>query len=252
MAARPPSHASTTRPIDAVVFDAYGTLFDVHSVATLAEQLFPGKGEALSLLWRQKQLEYSWLRAMSGRYKPFWDITRDALRFSLARLRLGLADGGAPDAAIEARLLNAYASLSAFPENLDVLRALKADGLPLGILTNGNREMIEVSVRSAGMTGLFDHILSSDRVQTYKTMDTMYAQGPAAFGCPARRILFVSSNGWDAAGARWYGYTSYWVNRAGAPTEQLDVEPDFTGHDLTGVLATVRATHDGAPATRAR
>lgn len=239
MAAKPPANASAARPIDAVVFDAYGTLFDVHSVATLAEQLFPGKGEALSLLWRQKQLEYSWLRAMSGRYKPFWDITRDALRFALARL--GLTAGTEPDAALEARLMNQYASLSAFPENLEVLRALKAAGLPLGILSNGNREMLEVSVRSAGMAGLFDHLLSSDQVQTFKTMDALYALGPAAFGCSARRILFVSSNGWDAAGARWFGYTSYWVNRAGAPLEQLDVEPDFTGHDLTGVLAMVRA-----------
>ena len=249
MVARPPVPTSSPLPIDAVVFDAYGTLFDVHSVATLAEQIFPTRGEALSQLWRQKQLEYSWLRAMSGRYKPFWDITRDALRFALARLGLAGADGApdaAPDAALESRLMNAYASLSAFPENLPVLRALKAQGLPLGILTNGNREMIDVSVRSAGMTGLFDHVLSSDQVRTYKTMDALYALGPAAFGCAARRILFVSSNGWDAAGSRWFGYTSYWVNRTGAPMERLDVEPDFTGPDLTGVLARVRATQVGA------
>src|SRR5690606_6736310 len=146
--------ASSASPVRAVVFDAYGTLFDVHSVASLAEQLFPGRGEALSQVWRQKQLEYSWLRAMSHRYKPFWDITRDALRFAAARLGLPLAPG------LEVRLMNQYASLSAFPENLAALRGLRAAGLPLGILSNGNREMIEVSVRSAGMTGLFDHLLS--------------------------------------------------------------------------------------------
>src|SRR5690606_29575581 len=111
---------SSATPIRAVVFDAYGTLFDVHSVASLAEQLFPGKGDALSQLWRQKQLEYSWLRAMSARYKPFWEITRDALRFAAARLSLPLA------AEAEARLMNQYASLSAFPENLAALRGLKA------------------------------------------------------------------------------------------------------------------------------
>ena len=226
--------ANSPAPIRAVVFDAYGTLFDVHSVASLAEQLFPGKGDALSQLWRQKQLEYSWLRTMSGRYKPFWDITRDALRFAAARLALR------PAPEIEVRLMNQYASLSAFPENLEALRALKSAGLPLGILSNGNREMIEVSVRSAGMSGLFDHLLSSQDVETFKTSTPIYALAPPAFGCRAREILFVSSNCWDAIGARWHGYTSFWVNRAGAPLEQLDTEPDHTGSLLTDVLAVAR------------
>ena len=226
--------ASSASPLRGVVFDAYGTLFDVHSVASLAEQLFPGRGDALSQLWRQKQLEYSWLRSLSGRYKPFWDITRDALRFAAARLALPLAPG------LEVRLMNQYASLSAFPENLPALRELKAAGLPLGILSNGNREMIEVSVRSAGMSGLFEHLLSSQSVETFKTADDLYALAPAAFGCRAREILFVSSNCWDAIGARWYGYTSFWINRAGAPLEQLDTEPDYTGNLLTDVVAVAR------------
>jgi 2-haloacid dehalogenase len=225
-----PSPSPSARAIKAVVFDAYGTLFDVHSVACLAEQLFPGRGEALSLLWRQKQLEYSWLRTMSGRYKPFWDITRDALRHACARLSLPLETG------TETRLMNQYASLSAFPENLDALRALKAAGLPLGILTNGNRGMIDVALRSAGMTGLFEHVLSSEQVGTFKTDDAMYALAPAAFGCRPNQILFVSSNCWDAIGARWYGFTSFWINRTGAPLEQLDTEPDHTGRLLGDVL----------------
>jgi 2-haloacid dehalogenase len=220
--------------IRAVVFDAYGTLFDVHSVLSLAEQMYPGQGEALSQSWRQKQLEYSWLRTMSRRYKPFWEITRDALGHAAARLGLTM------DAAAETRLMNQYASLSAFPENLDALRALKAAGLPLGILTNGNRDMIDVSIRSAGMSGLFDHVLSSQQVEAFKTADTLYALGPAAFGCRARQILFVSSNCWDAIGARWYGYTSFWINRAGAPIDRLDTEPDHTGRLLTDVVAAVR------------
>jgi len=215
----------------AVVFDAYGTLFDVHSVASLAEQLFPGRGDALSQLWRQKQLEYSWLRAMSRRYKPFWEITRDGLRFAAQRLGLALT----PE--FEARLMNQYSSLSAFPENLQALRDMKAAGLRLAILTNGNREMIEVSVRSAGMSGLFEHLLSSQAVETFKTMEAIYALAPEAFACRAREILFVSSNCWDAIGARWYGYTSFWINRAGMPMEQLDTEPDHTGRLLTEVLA---------------
>jgi 2-haloacid dehalogenase len=222
-------------PFKAVVFDAYGTLFDVHSVASLAEQLWPGRGEALSQAWRAKQLEYSWLRAMSGRYKPFWDITRDALRHAAARLGLAL------EPALEARLMNQYSSLSAFPENLEALRALKAAGLPLGILTNGNRAMIDVSIRSAGMDGLFGQVLSSQDVETFKTVDRIYALGPAAFGCRARQILFVSSNGWDAVAARWYGYTSFWINRGGLPPEHLDTEPDHTGRLLTDVVAVATA-----------
>jgi 2-haloacid dehalogenase len=222
-------------PFKAVVFDAYGTLFDVHSVASLAEQLWPGRGDALSQAWRAKQLEYSWLRAMSGRYKPFWDITRDALRHAAARLGLAL------EPALEARLMNQYSSLSAFPENLEALRALRAAGLPLGILTNGNRAMIDVSIRSAGMDGLFDHVLSSEQVESFKTGDRIYALGPAAFGCPARRILFVSSNGWDAIASRWYGYTSFWINRGGLPPEHLDTEPDHTGRLLTDVVAVATA-----------
>jgi len=217
----PPTPPASSGPLKAVVFDAYGTLFDVHSVASLAEQLWPGRGDALSQAWRSKQLEYSWLRAMSGRYKPFWDITRDALRHSTAR----------------PRLMNQYSSLSAFPENLAALRALKAAGLPLAILTNGNRDMIDVSIRSAGMEGLFDHVLSSQQVETFKTLPAIYELAPAAFGCRARQILFVSSNAWDAIAARWFGYTSFWINRAGAPPEQLDTEPDHTGALLTDVVA---------------
>src|SRR5690606_25952426 len=171
------------------------------------------------------------LRAMSGRYKPFWDVTRDALRFAAARLALRLA----PE--LEVRLMNQYASLSAFPENLSALRALKAAGLPLAILSNGNREMIEVSVRSAGMTGLFDHLLSSQEVKTFKTVDRLYALAPEAFGCRPREILFVSSNCWDAVGARWYGYTSFWINRTGAPLDRLDTAPDHIGSLLGDVLA---------------
>ncbi len=221
-------------PIRAVAFDAYGTLFDVHSVISLAEQLCPGRGEALSMLWRQKQLEYSWLRAMSGRYKQFWEITRDALRFSVARLAPELS------AADESRLMNQYASLSAFPENIAALRELRALGLPLAILTNGNRAMIEVSVRSSGMDGMFEHLLSSESVQTFKTRSAIYDLGPQALGVSAAEILFVSSNCWDAIAATWHGYRSFWINRSGAPLEVLDTTPHATGSLLTEVVEYAR------------
>ncbi len=220
-------------PLKAVIFDAYGTLFDVHSVASLAEQQFPGKGEAISLLWRQKQLEYSWLRALSGQYKPFWEITRDALRFAALRLTLPLTNE------LETRLMDQYSNLSPFPENLGALRTLKAAGLALGILTNGNRDMIDASLRSAGMNGIFDHVLSSESVSTFKTSAAIYELGPTAFGCKVSEILFVSSNCWDAIAAHWFGYPSFWINRTGAPLEQLDTEPDYTGSLLTEVPAII-------------
>ena len=235
----PPSSVPASA-FDAVVFDAYGTLFDVHSVTSLAEQLRPGMGSALSALWRQKQLEYSWLRAMSGRYKPFWDITQDALDYCNQQLGLNLAP------AEVMRLLNQYSCLSAFPENLDALRALRNLGIRLGILSNGNREMLEVSIRSAGMGGLFEHVLSAETVRSFKTTDAVYALAPNAFGCDARRILFVSSNGWDAAGAHWWGFTTCWINRGGNATERLDVVPHHIVSRLDEIVPLAAGARSGA------
>ncbi|WP_454731704.1 MULTISPECIES: haloacid dehalogenase type II [Cupriavidus] len=224
--------------IRAVVFDAYGTLFDVYSVTARAEQLFPGKGEALALLWRERQIDYTRIRSLAGpdgaHYKPFWPITVDALRYAAERLQLDLGP------AAEAQLLKEYACLSAFPENLGALKRLRAAGLPLGILSNGNPEMLDISVKSAGMHGLFDHVLSVDAVRLYKTAPAAYALAPAAFGVAPAEILFVSSNGWDACGGAWYGFTAFWINRAGHPAERLDVSPAGTGHDMNDLLQFAR------------
>ena len=217
-------------PVQAVLFDAYGTLFDVYSVGALAEQLFPGKGEALALLWRDKQIDYTRLTSMSQRYRPFWELTRAGLRFAAASLGLALS------AEHETQLLNQYRHLSAFPENKPVLQALKARGIETGILSNGDPEMLDIAVRSAGFEGLFDHVISADAVQRYKTDPATYALGTQALGKPARQILFVSSNGWDAIGATWFGYTTLWVNRAKLPLEALDTEPTQTGSSLRDVL----------------
>ena len=216
--------------VQAVLFDAYGTLFDVYSVGLLAEQLFPGCGEALSLLWRDKQIEYTRLTSMSGRYQPFWELTRAGLRHAAARLKLDLT----PER--ETQLMNQYRHLSAFPENKPVLQALKARGVTTGILSNGDPAMLGIAVRSAGLEGLVDHLLSVDAVKRYKTDPAAYALGPQALGLPARQILFVSSNGWDALGATWYGYTTLWVNRQGAPAEALEPAPTRTGSSLREVL----------------
>ena len=215
----------------AVLFDAYGTLFDVYSVGLLAEQLYPGQGGALALLWRDKQIEYTRLASMSGQYRPFWDLTRAGLRFAV--LRLGLA----PDAVSEDRLMNQYRHLSAFPENREVLEGLRARGLRAGILSNGDPEMLAVAIRSAGLSDLIDPVLSADAVRRFKTDPAVYQLGPDALGLPARKILFVSSNCWDAIGATWFGFTTLWVNRAGLPLEQLDTAPTRTGSSLRDVLS---------------
>ena len=214
----------------AVLFDAYGTLFDVYSVALLAEQLFPGYGERLSVLWRDKQIDYTRITSMSERYRPFWEITRAGLRFSAARLGLELTG------AAEERLMNQYRHLSAFPENHEVLSELKRRGVPTGILSNGDPEMLAVAVKSAGLAPLLTHVLSVHEVRRFKTDPAAYALGTQALGLAAKDILFVSSNGWDAIGATWFGYTTLWVNRTGAPLEQLDTAPTSTGASLRDVL----------------
>jgi 2-haloacid dehalogenase len=228
-------------PIQAIAFDAYGTLFDVYSIRALAEKLFPGHGAALAELWRNKQIEYSLLRTLSSMYKPFWELTQDALVFSCNKLELQLT----LDA--QNKLMGQYAKLQPFPENLDVLQQLRAMGLKLAILSNGNTQMLDAVVQAAGMQGLFNHILSVDAVGKFKTAPEAYQLAPDVFGLSAKNILFVSSNCWDACGAHWFGYTTFWVNRADAPLEELGVKPDGTGTDMTTLLQFVRGNVQAAP-----
>ena len=230
-----PSAASSTtalRPAQpkAVLFDVYGTLLDVYSVGLRAEQMFPGAGERLARAWRDKQIEYSRLVSMSGRYRPFWQLTRDALQVTAAALGLPLDDAGTDS------LMNEYRHLSAFPENRAVLQSLADRGVRAGVLSNGDPDMLDVTLRSAGLTELISPILSVHETRRYKTDPAAYALGPAALGLAASEILFVSSNCWDAIGATWHGYTTLWVNRAGAPMERLGTEPTRVGSSLRDVL----------------
>ena len=224
----------------AVLFDAYGTLFDVYSVALLAEQLFPGQGQALSVLWRDKQIEYTRLVTTSNHgahYRPFWELTRAALVFAVKRL-VGPGPPGATapfDTLIE-RLMNQYRSLSAFPENHAVLRELKRRGIPTGVLSNGDPAMLHLAIKSAGLDGLLDHVLSVDTIRKYKTAPEAYALGEQATGLAARQIAFVSCNAWDALAATWYGYQTLWVNRYQLPFEELGTTPTRTGDNLGDVL----------------
>lgn len=215
----------------AVLFDAYGTLFDVYGIAQAAESMFPGRGEKLALLWRDKQIEYTRLLTMSGRYQPFWDITCAALRYAVQRFELPL------DSAGEAHLLAQYRQLPAFPECRPVLQALKRRGIRAGILSNGDPAMLALAVQAARLESLLSPLLSVDAVKRFKTDPAAYALGPQALGLPARDILFVSSNCWDAIGATWFGYTTLWVNRQGAPLDQLDTVPTRSAATLREVLA---------------
>jgi 2-haloacid dehalogenase len=218
----------------AVLFDAYGTLFDVYSVGLLAEQLFPGQGQPLAVLWRDKQIEYTRLVTTSNdgaHYQPFWDLTRAGLRYACARFALDLT----PER--EEQLMNQYRHLSAFPENREVLQALKDKRVVTGILSNGDPEMLGVAVRSAGLEELLDHVLSVDGVRKYKTHPDAYALGPAATGFTPAQTLFVSCNAWDALAATWFGYRTLWVNRYQLPFEELGTQPTRTGSTLRDVLS---------------
>ncbi|GAB3537894.1 haloacid dehalogenase type II [Noviherbaspirillum agri] len=226
--------------VQAIVFDAYGTLFDVYSIARLAEKLFPGKGEALAALWRDKQIEYTHLRTLCSMYKPFWEVTQDALVFSCRKLGLDL------DLDAQQALMSQYAKLQPFPESLEVLQQLQEKGFRLALLSNGNPQMLEAVVKAAGMQPLLSHLLSVDSVKKFKTAPEAYQMATDLFGVAAKNILFVSSNCWDVCGASWFGYRTFWVNRNDAPLEELGVTPNGQGSSLADLLAFAEKERDAA------
>ena len=217
----------------ALVFDAYGTLFDVHSVAQRCESLWPGQGDALSRLWRAKQLEYSWQRSLMQRYAPFSQVTREALAYACEALRLPL------DEARVTALMDEYLELAPYPDVLDALAALREDVPKLAILTNGSPEMIEPLVARRGMGRLFDAVLSVDELKVFKPDPQVYALATRKLATLPGGVAFVSSNCWDACGAKSFGFRTYWINRAGAPLDALDVAPDHTIARLTDLSALV-------------
>lgn len=205
--------------IRAIVFDLYGTLFDVHTVAEACERHYPQRGLELSLAWRQKQLEYTWLRSLMAQYADFEQVTEDALVHCCRRLGLPL------DHDARAALREAYLRLDPFPEVPPALQALRGRGLPLAILSNGTARSIAAVVRHARLEADFDHLLSVDAAGIYKPDARTYALAEQALGLPRSQILFVSSNGWDASGAASYGFPVCWVNRSGTAFEELGRHP---------------------------
>ncbi|WP_321449561.1 haloacid dehalogenase type II [uncultured Cohaesibacter sp.] len=211
------------------VFDAYGTLFDVHAaVRRYSDQLGPNAAH-LSEIWRSKQLEYSWVRALTGRYVDFWTLTERALDFAYERI---------PDAdqSMRQALLDTYHEADAFEDVRPVLEELKARDAQLAILSNGTHKMLEAAVAKNGLGDLFDHILSADDVKTYKTQSSVYDLAMTAFRCFPEAISFQSSNRWDVAGATAYGFRTVWINRTSDLDEYRDLSPVAQFKDLKGLL----------------
>jgi len=211
--------------VDALVFDAYGTLYDVHSVIRRCETCFPGKGMQLSQLWRAKQLEYTWQRSLMQRYVPFSQVTREALAYSCAALGLELSVER-----MEA-LMSEYLRLEPFAE---VPAALERLSMKRAILSNGSPDLLDPLVRNSGLK--FDAVLSVDELKIFKPAPQVYELAVKRLRVPKERIGFVSSNCWDALGAKSYGFRVYWINRGGAPLDRLGFTPDEQVKSLDEVL----------------
>ena len=210
--------------IQAVVFDAYGTLFDLHSVTALCDCKFPGQGAELSKLWRAKQLEYAWLRSLTERYEEFWRVTESALAFACNSLSL------ACPAETRRDLMESYLHLDTFPEVKSALGKLSQH--KLAILSNGSPKMLDAAVESAGLKGIFADVISADEVKTYKSSPRVYGLVSKHLGVSKSAIAFVSSNFWDIAGAKSYGFWTCWLNRCNVPEDELGVKPDCTVETL--------------------
>lgn len=221
-------------PIRAVAFDAF-PVFDPRPIAALAETLFPGKGEALVASWRTRQFEYQWLRTMSGNYADFVVTTEEALVFAARLQHLDLT------AQKRSALMRAHLELAPWPDAPAALRALRQAGLRLAFLSNMTAPMLEGGIRNGGLEGVFEHVLSTDRVRAHKPDPRAYRMGVEAFGLPREQILFASFAGWDTAGARWFGYPTFWVNRLGVPPEELGVLAQASGRGLAELVDYVKA-----------
>jgi len=212
--------------IKAIAFDPF-PIFDPRPVFSLAERLYPGKGGDLSNEWRTRQFEYTWLRVAAQRYADFWQVTQDALEFAADKLNLKL------DRKQRDELMTAYLELKTWPDVMPALASLKSSGFRLAFLSNFTPRMLDANIEHAGLTGLFEQVLSTDQVKTYKPDLRAYELGTDVLKLPRQEILFVAFAGWDAAGAKSFGYPTFWVNRQKSPAERLDAVPDGAVESLT-------------------
>jgi 2-haloacid dehalogenase len=219
-----------TGRFQAIAFDGF-PIIDPRPVAVLAEQLFPGSGMDLSNSWRTRQFEYCWLRTLSDRYADFLQITQEALVFAATSLRLELSTRARD------QLVHAYLELSAWPDALPTLQSLRAAGIRMAFLSNLTKEMLDNAVRKSALQDFFEEPLSTDRVRAFKPDPRAYQMAIGAFNRSREQILFVASAGWDVAGAKWFGFPTYWVNRSELPTEELGVVADAQGHNLSDLVS---------------
>ena len=206
--------------IDACVFDAYGTLFDVAAAAEHCQDELGSQWAPLAQIWREKQLQYTWLRSLMGEYVPFWQITQDGLDFALATLGIENQD-------LRDRLLNIYLELDAYPEVAGMLSKLKAANLKTAILSNGSPEMLESAVSNAGIGNVLDKVLSVHELRIFKPDSRVYQMAVEDLGVSKERICFMSSNAWDACAAANFGFRVVWVNRFGQTEERLPGQQEF-------------------------
>lgn len=230
LASASPIQAATKPTIKAIAFDAF-PIFDPRPVFALAEKLFPGRGTELGNAWRTRQFEYQWLRALSGQYADFQQATEDALVFSAKLLKLDLV----PE--IRKQLMDVYLELKVWPDVLPALKSLKSAGFRLAFLSNATAKILDAGIKNSGLDGLFEHVLSTDSIRTYKPDPRAYQMGMNALKLKREEILFVAFAGWDAAGAKSFGYPTFWVNRLNLPAEELGAVADASGQNLTDLVS---------------
>ena len=228
------THAQTRRPIRAVLFDAFA-LFDPRTVHAAAERIYPEKGAMLVQAWRTRQFEYQWLRALGDRYVDFWQATEESLVYAAREVALTLT----PEK--QDQLMAPYTDLAVWSDVADVLPKIARLGATLGILSNMTGSMLESGLAKAKQRDLFSHVISTDRVRSYKPARPAYLLGVNTLGLERSEVLFVAFAGWDVAGAVWFGYPTYWLNRLGSVTEELDAAPLGTGADLQSLFAFLSA-----------
>ncbi|MEZ0482120.1 haloacid dehalogenase type II [Planococcus sp. SSTMD024] len=216
------------KSIKAFVFDVYGTLFDVIAIKEQCEEVFPGHGDAISQAWRTKQVEYFMMRQLMGKYESFYKVTRSALKYALEDEGLESSED------IEQQLMDAYLQLPLYEESKAVLKQLQDQKLV--VFSNGSHDMLDPLIDNAGIKNLLDKAVSVDEIKQFKPAPAAYQYVLDQLGVEREEILFMSSNGWDISGAKNFGFRTAWINRKGAPVEQLGLAPDFIFQDLNGLL----------------
>jgi 2-haloacid dehalogenase len=224
-----PTVLAATRPIKAIAFDGF-PITDPRPVFAKVEELFPGKGRSLSEAWRTRLFEYTWLRSLGGHYIDFWHVTEQSLAYAAraSGIELGADQRDA--------IMQTWLSLKAWPDVAPALKELKAAGIRMAFLANLTAPMLDAVARNAGLEGYFEPHLSTDRVGVFKPDPRAYQMGPDAFKLPKEEIVFAAFAGWDAAGAKWFGYPTFWVNRAKTPLEELDAMPDGVGEGMADLV----------------